>query len=279
MATTYAPRRGAQLNSTYVLSAALGVATMLASAPTLFLPGVLRGPAVMNGSARGTALVALFVALPLLGVAMALAARGWDRAPLMWLGAAGYLIYNGFLFLFATPFNQFFLAYLAMFSLAGWTAAAIWRHCDIQVLGAQLRRVVPARSVAVFTWVIVLLNALAWLAPVVRDLIGTRPGSLLAGTGMTTSPLYIQDLGFWLPLAGTAAWALWRKRAWGYVVVGSILTFWVVESLSIAVDQWMGSAADPASTVASAAMSPAFAAVALVTAVPLFFFYRRGARS
>jgi len=37
----------------------------------------------------------------------------------------------------------------------------------------------------------------------------------------------------------------------------------------------MGSAADPASTVASVAMTPAFLVVAAITAVPVSFFYRR----
>ncbi len=36
----------------------------------------------------------------------------------------------------------------------------------------------------------------------------------------------------------------------------------------------MGSAADPTSPVASAAMSPVFLALALIALVPLFFYFR-----
>ncbi len=258
MESIYAPRRGANL--TYLLSAGLGVATILATVPTLFVPGVLRGPAVMNGSARGTALVALFVALPILGAAMAAAARGWDRAPILWLGAAGYLLYNAFLFLFATPFNQLFLAYLAMLAFAGWTLAAVLQQTDVPHLGARLRAAVPARAVAAFTWLVVALNVLAWMARVVPDVLSTQTAALLEGTGLTTSPLYIQDLGIWLPLVAVAAWWLWLGRDRGYLVVGAVLVM----------------AADPASTVASAAMTPAFAAVAAITLIPASFFFRRG---
>jgi hypothetical protein len=166
-----------------------------------------------------------------------------------------------------------------MFSLAGWTLAAVLRQTDIRALGARLRSVVPARTVAVFTWLVVALNVLAWLARVVPDVLSTRPAVLVGGTGLTTSPLYIQDLGIWLPLIAVAAAWLWRRLACGYLVVGAMLTMWVIESVGIAVDQWMGSTADPASTVASAAMTPAFLAVAVITAIPLYFFYRRGPAS
>jgi len=44
--------------------------------------------------------------------------------------------------------------------------------------------------------------------------------------------------------------------------------------VGVAVDQWMGGAADPSSTVASAAMTPAFAALALIGLVPLYFYMR-----
>src|SRR3954453_17808233 len=70
----------------YVLSAALVLVAAVASALTFFAHGILRGPAVMNGSARGTALVVLLVAVPVLSLSMAAAARGSVRAPVVWLG-------------------------------------------------------------------------------------------------------------------------------------------------------------------------------------------------
>jgi hypothetical protein len=50
---------------------------------------------------------------------------------------------------------------------------------------------------------------------------------------------------------------------------------WVIEAISVAVDQWFGHAADPASPVASAVMTPVFAVVALVGLVPLVALMRR----
>jgi hypothetical protein len=57
------------------LSAALGVAAAASSLLTFAVPAVLRGTAVMNGSARGTALVVLLAAVPALACSMLLILR------------------------------------------------------------------------------------------------------------------------------------------------------------------------------------------------------------
>jgi hypothetical protein len=49
---------------------------------------------------------------------------------------------------------------------------------------------------------------------------------------------------------------------------------WVLESAGIAVDQWYGHAADPASPVASAALSPAFGMLAVIGLVPTYYLFR-----
>ena len=99
---------------TYGLSTALAVVTLAATACTFFVPDVLRGTEVMNGSARGTALVALVLGVPTLVLAMHAAAIGSARGVFVWFGAVLYLAYNAFLLLLATPYNQLFLLYVAM---------------------------------------------------------------------------------------------------------------------------------------------------------------------
>ena len=81
------------------LAYGLSVALAAASAPagTDLMPGLLRGPAVMNGSARGTALAVLLAGVPLLAGSMLLAARGSAGAVITWLGAVAFLLYNSVL--------------------------------------------------------------------------------------------------------------------------------------------------------------------------------------
>jgi hypothetical protein len=267
--------RGTALaRSTYWLSGTLALVTALAVAATLFIPGVLRGPTVMNGSARGTALVILLVGVPVLLIAMWSAANGSIRALVVWLGVIAYLSYNAVLFIFATPFNQLFLLYVSMFSLCFWSATGILHQVDLEAFRARFSPRLPVRGLAAYALVIVALNALVWLRNVVPSVLSSTPPSWLDGTGLGTHPVYVLDLAFWLPLMAVAAVWLWRRRPWGYLLVGSILTMWVIESVGVAVDQWMGSAADPASTVASASMTPVFAVLALVGLIPVYFYFR-----
>jgi hypothetical protein len=49
-------------------------------------------------------------------------------------------------------------------------------------------------------------------------------------------------------MAVAAAW-LWWRRPHGYLIVGAGLVMWVIECACVAVDQWYGHAANPASTV------------------------------
>ncbi|HEX9094708.1 MAG TPA: hypothetical protein VF990_01255 [Candidatus Dormibacteraeota bacterium] len=259
--------------STYWLSGALALVTAAAAAATFFIPGVLRGPAVMNGSARGTALVVLVVAVPVLLLSMRLAAGGSVRALIVWLGAIAYIAYQAVLFTFATPFNQLFLVYVAMFALSFWTVVSIVHQLDLELLRARFSPKLPVRGLATYALIIVLFNALAWLRNVVPGILSSTPPSWLDGTGLSTNPIYIQDLAFWLPLAAVAAVLLWHRRPWGYLVVGSILTAWVIESVGVAVDQWFGYAADPSSTVVSLVMVPVFGALAFVGLIPLYVYF------
>lgn len=127
-------RRG---GAAYWLSGLLA-ATAAANGLLAFLvPGVLRGTAVMNGSARGTALVMLLLGIPVLAASMALARAGSARAVLAWLGAAAYLLYNSVLFVFATPFNRLFLLDVAMLALAAWSVGVLLWQTDAAGLGRR----------------------------------------------------------------------------------------------------------------------------------------------
>ena len=239
------------------LSGLLVVTAAANSLLAFLVPGVLHGTAVMNGSARGTALAVLLLGVPVLAVSMALARAGSARAVLCWLGAAGFVLYNSVLFLFATPFNRLFLLDVAMLALAAWSVGVLLWQTDVAGLGRRFTHRAPVRPVAVYVWVIVALNALAWLTRIVPTLTAGGQAAFLRGTGLPTNPVYVQDLALWLPLTAVAAAWLWQRRPWGYVLIGGTLVMWILESAGIAVDQWYGHAADPASPVASAVLTPA----------------------
>ena len=259
------------------LSLVAAVMAAVGGAWTLADPGLLHGPEAMQGSARGTALVMVALAVPVLLGSLWQAARGSGAALLTWGGALLYLVYNAVLLLLLTPFNAAFLVYEAMLGTAVWAAGYLAGSHELWRVGEAMAMRAPVRGIAVYVWVIVALNTLAWLSRVVPALDDAYPSPMLAGTGVQTNAIYVQDLAIWLPLAAVGAAWLARRTARGAVVTGGVLAFWVIEGVSIAADQWMGASADPASTVVSTAVVAPFLVIAAVGLVPLWLLLRRGA--
>jgi hypothetical protein len=252
------------------LSAAVAALVVVAAVPTFFVDGILNGTPVMNGSARGTALTMFALALPVLAVGLVTSTRGsvWGRAAL--LGALAYLTYNATLLVYATPFNELFLAYVALLGFSLWSlVSALLDPRPLLVPGSKL----PARGIAAFILTVVALNALAWLRVVVPDL-GQDPPGFLEGTGLTTNPIYVQDLAVWLPALAIVAVLLWQRRPSGVFLAGAGLVFWMIEAIGVAVDQWFGHRADPTSDVATLAGVVLFVVLAAATLVPLILWLR-----
>lgn len=252
----------------YLLTWLLAVVALAATIPTVIVDGVLRGEPVMNGSARGTALVMAGLAVPLLVISAELVRRGSLRAVPLWLGAVAYLTYNTVMLCFGTPFNALFLLYVAMFPLCFWTAVAVLSALDVPQFAASITPGTWRRTMAIVLGAVAVLNALAWLRAIVPDLGSDDPASL-RGTGLITVPTYVQDLGFWLPLMIVVAVWMWTRRPYGHLLTAVLLTQLTVEAVSVAADQWLGSAADPESTVASMSAVPAFLVVGVVCLVLL----------
>ena len=280
MSTMSPHRQSPPPSRTLRVAGALALATalvaVLAAGWTFADPGLLHGPEAMQGSARGTALVLGAVALPVLLGSVRMARRGSARALLVWGGALLYVVYNAVLLLFLTPFNAAFLLYVAMLGCALWATGFLLASPETWRAGEVVAARAPVRGIATYVWVVVAVNTLAWLANVLPSL-GKDPAPVLEGTGVQTNAIYVQDLAVWLPLAAVAAVWLRRREPRGALVIGAVLGLWVLEGLSIAVDQWFGVRADPGSPVVSLAVIPPFLVLAVVGLVPLWLLLRPAA--
>ncbi|HLO35442.1 MAG TPA: hypothetical protein VK194_05140, partial [Candidatus Deferrimicrobium sp.] len=239
-------------------------------------PELIHGPAVMVGSMRGTALVVLTLGVPMLVVAMAIIAarRGGLLAVVGWIAGLAFITYQAWMFLFAVPFNGLFLVYVAMLASGFWAVVALLAELRAERVADAAGPRMPRRLLA--GWMVASCVAFyaLWLRNVAPAMFDSQAPAFLDGTGMVTATNYVLDMAFFLPFTIVAAVALWRRTPWGVVVGGAMLVVLVFESVAIAVDQWVGSAADPASTVASAALTPMFAVLALIGAVMVWLWYR-----
>lgn len=257
-----------------VLTAVLLITSALACVTALAMPDLIHGPAVMVGSMRGTALVMLVLAIPLLVIAMALAGEGHPLGFVGWMAGVVFLTYQAWMFLFAVPFNGLFLVYVTMLAAGFWALVAMLTKLDADALLGPPDPAMPVRLVA--GWMIGCCLAFygLWLAKAVPALFASETPAFLEGTGMVTATNYVLDMAFFLPFTIVAAVALWRRTAWGVFAGGALLGVLALESVSIAVDQWAGAAADPASKVASGALLPIFLIVALIGLVMVGLWYR-----
>ncbi|HEY5628845.1 MAG TPA: hypothetical protein VIR16_04980, partial [Candidatus Limnocylindrales bacterium] len=238
----------------FALSALTLVATAVATITALALPELLHGPAVMVGSMRGTALVVLVLAVPTVTLAMAAARRGSLLGVVGWIGAIGFIAYQGWMFLFAIPFNGLFLVYVAMFAFSFWAFVALLIGVRADRYAASFAAGLPARLLAGWMVASCLAFYALWLKNVVPASFDSVAPAFLAGTGMVTPTNYVLDMALFLPFTIAVARALWKRTPWGLLVGGAMLLALVLESVAIAADQWVGAAADPGSSVASAAM-------------------------
>jgi hypothetical protein len=241
------------------------VAAAAAAIGTIWWPGVLSGPPAMNGSARGTAIVVLAGAVPLVTLTTFVVRGSSISTMAVRTGGVAYLVYNGVLFLLGTPFNRLFLVYVAMVGLSGWT----FGHLIRRLLTAGSAVTSRSRPVALYIGAIVVANTLLWLRGIIPALLSDRPTVATDGMGVATNPVWTQDLAFWLPASFVVAIALWRGRTWSVPMGIALLAYWFLEAVSVGVDQWMGATADPGSRVVSMSVVPGFFILALLTLVPL----------
>ncbi len=251
-----------------VLSGFLVPVAAVGCAVPLLAPAVLRGPAVTAGNLRGTALVVLAVGLPALVAGAWATARHSARGLVVWLGAQGYVAYQAVLFCLGTPMNRLFLLHVAWLALSVWTLLVTLSQVDVRAWASRAGAGLPARGLATAVAAVAVLTALAWLARTVPDAVGPTPGAVLDGSGMTASPVWVQDLAVWVPAAVVVAGWAWRRRPAGLLGIGAFLVVDAVELLGIASDQWFGARADAGHPdLASAAAVPPFLVGAAVLAV------------
>lgn len=259
------------LSLAYRLSGLLAVVTLIHAAVGAFWPGVFRDPPMTAGNAQGTAVAMLLVALPALVGSMILAARGSLRAQMVWLGALSYILYNAAIYAFAVAFNPLFLLYVASLSLSFWAILSLLLQADVEELRARFVENLPARAFAVYVLAVSGTFFVLWMGQIIPALFEAGRPTFLVGTDLLTSPVHVLDLGFALPISALGAVWLWQRKGWGFLLTGLMLSMLVIETASIALDQWFGHLHDPA---VSPAAVPLFAALTVIGLVVLAAYLR-----
>lgn len=207
------------------LTVPVAVLLAVATLDELLVEGVLRGTPYFAAQAIGQDFVTLLVAVPALVAGAALAARGSQRARLVWLGTLVYLVYTYVIYAFAVEFNPLFLVYVALLGTSLYALIGGLATTDFEGIKARFTRRTPVKAVSVFLAVVAAMFYLLWLSEVVPALIAGEVPRSVVENGTPTNAVHVLDMAWILPSMILASFWLWRGRAIGYVLAGVLLSF------------------------------------------------------
>jgi hypothetical protein len=204
------------LSPAYTVSLVTALLMTGASVAGLLAPAVLYPTEALRQSFLANDVVNLLIGLPLLLGAPALTRHGKLLGLLLWPGALFYVTYNYIAYTVALPLTWQFVLYLAPAGLSVWAIFRLQSSIDGATVQERLTGAVPARLGG---GVLVGLGALFFL----------RAGAAIVGALVGGAPLLSSELAVLVAdLLITPLWviggvALWRRRAFGYVVGTGLL--------------------------------------------------------
>lgn len=221
-APSQADRASSRLRTPYLLSAAIAVLMVVASAAGLWLHGLYQDPAWASASFRGGDLATLMIAAPLLAGALLRSLRGSQRAQLVWLGMLAYSVYNYAFYVFGAAFNDIFLVHVALFSLSIFALALGMANLDVAGIGRRFRTCTPARWISGYLLLVAAVLGGMWSYHALRfAATGKLPETAFPASGLHL--IFTLDLALLVPSLALASVLLWRRAAWGYLL-GTLLS-------------------------------------------------------
>ena len=214
-----------------VLAGAAGLAAVIASLAG-FIPGLYRDPAVVIQQSHGYDAGNVVVAA-VLGIGLIWSARGSARGRIVAIGALACLVYSYVTYAFLIVLNPATFLYIAVLSFGFWSVAAGLLRFDSTPLQSALQWRWLRRGTGGFLVVVAALFALNWLRQMSASVMsGQLPADLVAN-GWPMNPVWVEDLGFVLPLMALGGILLLTKHRGGIEVALAMLVFMPMLSVTI----------------------------------------------
>ena len=188
----------------------------------LYGTGLYRYDLVFKGVAnRGSDLVTLVLAVPLLLVATRMYVRGRLRGTLVLSGALAWPLYLYASMALGAAYNELFLVYVALFGASLFAFVLTVLSIDTEALGRRMDHAGPRRRLAALMLAGGIVTMGVWLAPLIAAMANREPPGLLGHSStMVTDAL---DLAVITPATLVTTLLLHRGRASGYLVAFPLL--------------------------------------------------------
>jgi hypothetical protein len=219
----------------YILSAIIAFLTIVVSAGGLFIDNLHRDNVYATSAWRGTDLVTLVVAVPLLITAWILSLRGSFRAQLVWLGMLDYMLYNYAYYLFGTAFNRFFLIYVALFTLSMLALIFALANVDVKNIRRRFRDRTPVKWIGGYMLFVAVGIGGLWISQSLSFVVTGRVPEFINKVAHPTSVVFALDLSLVVPFLVLGAIWLWKRQPWGYILAAILCVKGTVYMLALVV--------------------------------------------
>jgi hypothetical protein len=215
---------------------------------------------------RGFDWANLVVVLPLFVVGIGLYRQGKVKGQLLLTALFTYLAYIYVIGVMGNAFNAMFLVWTALFSVGVFGLYLTIAGMDMNAFRGSIKENFPRRGLAVYVLLVGAILLVQYLSEIFTAYAtANAPASL---DHYTTLELASFELGLMIPLHFLGGIALWKEKAWGYLlsILLAFAAFMTFVALSIALlllyfSYGQGSLPDMAITIAIAVVATGFSAL------------------
>ena len=212
-----------KLKPAFILSILIAVLAVIASVGGLLLDGLYRDNAFVRTTWLGNDAVTLFVAVPILVVAMILSntsPKPLASAQLVWMGMLDYMLYNYAFYLFGAAFNWFFLIYVALVGLSIFALIFGLANLDVNTISRQVRERTPVKWIGGYFLLVVFGLSVVYLVQSIGFIVTGELPDIVHKSGHVTNVVFALDLTMVIPWLALGGIWLMKRKPWGYVIAG-----------------------------------------------------------
>jgi hypothetical protein len=210
-----------KLKSVNTLSILITILAIFASAGGLLLDSLYRDNAFVTATWLGNDAVTLFLAVPILVIAMVISNRKpLGSAYLIWMGALDYMLYNYAFYIFGAAFNAFFLLYAALLALSIFALIFGLANLDVNRIGPQVRKEAPVKWIGGYFLFVASGLGLVYLIQSINFIATGNVPAIVTMSGHPTNVVFALDLTLLIPWLILGAIWLMKRQPWGYVIAG-----------------------------------------------------------
>jgi hypothetical protein len=202
----------------FILSYIITFLAAVASGGGLLMQNLYQDNAFVKMAWHTNDIITLFVVVPLLVIAIYLSQKGSIRWFLILLGLLGYVFYNFAFYLFGATFNVFFLIYVALMSLSAFSLVLFLSQSKLENIALNFSRNTPVKWISGYLFLISFMLFMVEFSMIIPFLTSGKIPETIRLTGNSTSIVFALDFSIVMPVSVKAAFLLWKRRSWGFIM-------------------------------------------------------------